>query len=71
PTLTKYIPQIQTNLNQFKQQPKIHYQFTPINTLIQPHFKHLFHLIQPIHQLPFHKRLHTLSTNITIHHPPH
>ncbi|WP_186308366.1 thiamine-binding protein, partial [Staphylococcus epidermidis] len=33
--------------------------------------KHLFEVIQAIHELPFHKALHTVSTNITIHHPPH
>lgn len=35
PSVSKYIAEIQTKLNEFKQQGKIDYQLTPMNTLIE------------------------------------
>ena len=42
PSISKYIAEIQTKLNEFKQQGKIDYQLTPMNTLIEGDLKDLF-----------------------------
>ncbi len=42
PSVSKYIAEIQTKLNEFKQQGKIDYQLTPMNTLIEGDLKDLF-----------------------------
>lgn len=35
PSVSKYIAEIQTKLNEFKEEGKIDYQLTPMNTLIK------------------------------------
>ena len=66
PSVSKYIAEIQTKLNEFKQQGKIDYQLTPMNTLIEGDLKDLFEVIQAIHELPFDKGLDRVCTNIRI-----
>ncbi|UXR79319.1 MULTISPECIES: MTH1187 family thiamine-binding protein [unclassified Staphylococcus] len=66
PSVSKYIAEIQTKLESFKQEGKINYQLTPMNTLIEGDLKDLFEVIQAIHELPFNKGLDRVCTNIRI-----
>ena len=62
----KYIAEIQTKLKEYKNQGKIDYQLTPMNTLIEGDLKDLFEVVQAIHELPFDKGLDRVCTNIRI-----
>ncbi|UXR68672.1 MULTISPECIES: MTH1187 family thiamine-binding protein [unclassified Staphylococcus] len=66
PSVSKYIAEIQTKLEEFKQEGKINYQLTPMNTLIEGDLKDLLEVIQVIHELPFNKGLDRVCTNIRI-----
>ncbi|MDK3652125.1 MTH1187 family thiamine-binding protein [Staphylococcus pseudintermedius] len=66
PSVSQYIAEIQTKLEEFKQEGKIDYQFTPMNTLIEGELADLFEVIQAIHELPFNKGLDRVCTNIRI-----
>ena len=66
PSVSKYIAEIQTKLKEYKNQGKIDYQLTPMNTLIEGDLKDLFEVVQAIHELPFDKGLDRVCTNIRI-----
>ncbi|ADV05832.1 hypothetical protein CVM49_03215 [Staphylococcus pseudintermedius] len=66
PSVSQYIAEIQTKLEEFKQEGKIDYQLTPMNTLIEGELADLFEAIQAIHELPFNKGLDRVCTNIRI-----
>lgn len=66
PSVSKYIAEIQTKLKEYKNQGKIDYQLTPMNTLIEGDLKDLFEVVQAIHELPFDKGLDRVFTNIRI-----
>lgn len=66
PSVSQYIAEIQTKLEEFKQEGKIDYQLTPMNTLIEGELADLFEVIQAIHELPFNKGLDRVCTNICI-----
>ncbi|AKS67032.1 hypothetical protein RN70_06235 [Staphylococcus schleiferi] len=66
PSVSKYIAEIQTKLEAFKQEGKIDYQLTPMNTLIEGELSDLFEVVQAIHELPFDKGLDRVCTNIRI-----
>ncbi|EGQ3856628.1 MTH1187 family thiamine-binding protein [Staphylococcus pseudintermedius] len=66
PSVSQYIAEIQTKLEEFKQEGKIDYQLTPMNTLIEGELSDLFEVIQAIHELPFNKGLDRVCTNIRI-----
>lgn len=66
PSVNQYIAEIQTKLEEFKQEGKIDYQLTPMNTLIEGELADLFEVIQAIHELPFNKGLDRVCTNIRI-----
>ena len=66
PSVSKYIAEIQTKLKEYKNQVKIDYQLTPMNTLIEGDLKDLFEVVQAIHELPFDKGLDRVCTNIRI-----
>lgn len=66
PSVSQYIAEIQTKLEEFKQEGKIDYQITPMNTLIEGELADLFEVIQAIHELPFNKGLDRVCTNIRI-----
>ena len=66
PSVSKYIAEIQTKLKEYKDQGKIDYQLTPMNTLIEGDLKDLFEVVQAIHELPFYKGLDIVCTNIRI-----
>ncbi|MFH0715448.1 MTH1187 family thiamine-binding protein [Staphylococcus delphini] len=66
PSVSQYIAEIQTKLEEYKQEGKIDYQLTPMNTLIEGDLADLFEVIQAIHELPFNKGLNRVCTNIRI-----
>ncbi|HEC2154063.1 TPA: MTH1187 family thiamine-binding protein [Staphylococcus delphini] len=66
PSVSQYIAEIQTKLEEYKQEGKIDYQLTPMNTLIEGELADLFVVIQAIHELPFNKGLDRVCTNIRI-----
>ncbi|EJA1858873.1 MTH1187 family thiamine-binding protein [Staphylococcus pseudintermedius] len=66
PSVSQYIAEIQTKLEEFKQEGKIDYQLTPMNTLIEGELADLFEVIQAIHELPFNKGLDRVCSNIRI-----
>ncbi len=66
PSVSKYIAEIQTKLKEFKDQGKIDYQLTPMNTLIEGDLTDLFEVVQAIHELPFDKGLDRVCTNLRI-----
>ncbi|HEC2156929.1 MULTISPECIES: MTH1187 family thiamine-binding protein [Staphylococcus] len=66
PSVSQYIAEIQTKLEEYKQEGKIDYQLTPMNTLIEGDLADLFEVIQAIHELPFNKGLDRVCTNIRI-----
>ncbi|MFO3701298.1 MTH1187 family thiamine-binding protein [Staphylococcus felis] len=66
PSVSQYIAEIQTKLESFKQEGKIDYQLTPMNTLIEGDLTDLLEVIQVIHELPFNKGLDRVCTNIRI-----
>ncbi|HAR6078391.1 TPA: MTH1187 family thiamine-binding protein [Staphylococcus pseudintermedius] len=66
PSVSQYIAEIQTKLEEFKQEGKIDYRLTPMNTLIEGELADLFEVIQAIHELPFNKGLDRVCTNIRI-----
>ena len=66
PSVSKYIAEIQKKLKEYKNQGKIDYQLTPMNTLIEGDLKDLFEVVQAIHELPFDKGLDRVCTNIRI-----
>ncbi|EGQ2800407.1 MTH1187 family thiamine-binding protein [Staphylococcus pseudintermedius] len=66
PSVSQYIAEIQTKLEEFKQEGKIDYQLIPMNTLIEGELADLFEVIQAIHELPFNKGLDRVCTNIRI-----
>ncbi|REH80610.1 MTH1187 family thiamine-binding protein [Staphylococcus felis] len=66
PSVSQYIAEIQTKLESFKQEGKIDYQLTPMNTLIEGNLTDLLEVIQVIHELPFNKGLDRVCTNIRI-----
>ena len=66
PSVSKYIAEIQVELEKFKQQGKIDYQLTPMNTLIEGDLEDLLEVVKTIHELPFNKGLNRVCTNIRI-----
>lgn len=66
PSVSKYIAEIQVELEKFKKQGKIDYQLTPMNTLIEGDLEDLLNVVKVIHELPFNKGLDRVCTNIRI-----
>ena len=48
PSVSQYIAEIQTKLEAFKQEGKIDYQLTPMNTLIEGELSDLFEVVQAL-----------------------
>ncbi|MDI3411432.1 MTH1187 family thiamine-binding protein [Bacillus sonorensis] len=53
PSVSAYVAEIQTILEEFKKEGKIKYQLTPMNTLIEGELSDVFQVIQTIHEAPF------------------
>ena len=65
PSVSAYVAEIQTILEGFKKEGKIQYQLTPMNTLIEGELSDLFEVIQTIHEAPFQKGIHRVTTAAT------
>ena len=66
PSVSKYIAEIQTKLNEFKEEGKIDYQLTPMNTLIEGDLKDLFEDLKQYMNYLSTKGLDRVCTNIRI-----
>ncbi|MCF7617811.1 MTH1187 family thiamine-binding protein [Bacillus sonorensis] len=66
PSVSAYVAEIQTILEEFKKEGKIKYQLTPMNTLIEGELSDVFQVIKTIHEAPFQKGIHRVATNIRI-----
>ncbi|ARJ49852.1 MTH1187 family thiamine-binding protein [Staphylococcus lutrae] len=66
PSVSHYIAEMQVKLEAFKQEGKIDYQLTPMNTLIEGELPDLLEVVQAIHELPFNHGLDRVCTNIRI-----
>ncbi|RBW70568.1 MTH1187 family thiamine-binding protein [Bacillus taeanensis] len=66
PSVSNYVADIQKVLESYKQDGKINYQLTPMNTLIEGELSELFQVIQAIHEVPFQAGIKRVATNIRI-----
>lgn len=66
PSVSEYVADIQRILEGYKQEGKINYQLTPMNTLIEGELSDLFEVVQAIHEAPFQKGLQRVATNLRI-----
>ncbi|AZB43612.1 MTH1187 family thiamine-binding protein [Bacillus sp. FJAT-42376] len=66
PSVSKHVAGIQSILSGYKEQGKIEYELTPMNTLIEGELPVLFEVIQAIHEAPFQEGISRVATNIRI-----
>ncbi|MBT2643800.1 MTH1187 family thiamine-binding protein [Bacillus sp. ISL-41] len=66
PSVSSYVADIQKILKQYEERGEIHYQLTPMNTLIEGELPVLFEVIQAIHEAPFNAGIQRVATNIRI-----
>ncbi len=65
-SVSEYVADMQIVLQSYKQEGKIDYQLTPMNTIIEGELADLFEVIQAIHEVPFKKGVQRVATNIRI-----
>ncbi|MFA9455778.1 MTH1187 family thiamine-binding protein [Halalkalibacter sp. AB-rgal2] len=65
-SVSRYVADIQTILQTYKNEGKIEFELTPMNTIIEGELPILFEVIQAIHEAPFNKGIHRVATNIRI-----
>ncbi|WP_273130151.1 MTH1187 family thiamine-binding protein [Metabacillus sp. HB246100] len=66
PSVSEYVADIQKILNKYEEEGKIHYQLTPMNTLIEGELPTLLEVVAAIHEAPFQKGINRVATNIRI-----
>lgn len=66
PSVSKYVASVQKVLRQFEGEGKIHYQLTPMNTIIEGELPVLFEVIQAMHEVPFKEGIQRVATTIRI-----
>jgi uncharacterized protein (TIGR00106 family) len=66
PSVSKYVAQIQSILEEYQEQGLISFQLTPMSTLIEGELPVLFDVIQAIHEAPFQNGIERVATNIRI-----
>jgi uncharacterized protein (TIGR00106 family) len=66
PSVSSYVAEVQKVLETYKEEGKINYQLTPMNTLIEGELSQLFQVIQAIHEVPFQAGIKRVATNIRI-----
>ncbi|WP_210365926.1 MTH1187 family thiamine-binding protein [Bacillus sp. REN3] len=66
PSVSSYVADIQKILVKYKEQGKIDFQLTPMNTLIEGDLPVLFEVIEAIHEVPFSAGVKRVATNIRI-----
>ncbi len=65
-SVSQYVADIHTILQSYKQEGKINFQLTPMNTIIEGELSILFEVIQAIHEAPFNQGINRVATNIRI-----
>jgi uncharacterized protein (TIGR00106 family) len=66
PSVSKYVVEIQEILSKHQESGEIHFQLTPMNTIIEGELPVLFKVIQEIHEAPFSKGINRVATSIRI-----
>ncbi|MFY4776330.1 MTH1187 family thiamine-binding protein [Metabacillus sp. RGM 3146] len=66
PSVSSYVADIHHILEKYKEEGKITFQLTPMNTLIEGELKDLFEVVQAIHEAPYNKGIQRVATNIRI-----
>jgi uncharacterized protein (TIGR00106 family) len=66
PSVSTYVAEIQKLLAEYEEQGKIHFQLTPMNTIIEGDLPVLLQVIQAMHEAPFLKGIQRVATNIRI-----
>ncbi|RPF58100.1 MTH1187 family thiamine-binding protein [Abyssicoccus albus] len=67
PSISKYVAEVQTILERYKQQGDIDYTLTPMNTQVEGDLSTLLSVIEEVHEVPFkHEDINRVSTNIRI-----
>jgi uncharacterized protein (TIGR00106 family) len=66
PSVSDYVANIQQILMGYKEEGKINYQLTPMNTIIEGELSTLFEVVQAIHEAPFSQGIERVATSIRI-----
>ncbi len=66
PSVSKYVASVQKVLRKYEEEPKIHFQLTPMNTVIEGELSVLFEVIQAMHEVPFSEGIQRVATSIRI-----
>lgn len=66
PSVSSYVAEINKLLETFKNEGKIRYQLTPMNTIVEGDLSDLFEVVQAMHEVPFSKGIQRVCTNIRI-----
>jgi uncharacterized protein (TIGR00106 family) len=66
PSVSSYVAEIQKILERYQEKGVIHFQLTPMSTLIEGELPQLFEVIQAIHEAPFNQGIKRVATNIRI-----
>lgn len=64
PSVSRYVAEVHKVLEQAKE--PIHYQLTPMSTVIEGKLEDLFAVVQRMHEVPFQKGAQRVSTSIRI-----
>ena len=66
PSVSSYVADIHHILRRYEEEGEIHFQLTPMNTIIEGELSTLLKVIQEIHESPFQKGIQRVATNIRI-----
>lgn len=66
PSVSEYVAGVQRILRKYEQEGKIHFQLTPMNTIIEGDLPILFEVIQAMHEAPFTQGIQRVCTSIRI-----
>jgi uncharacterized protein (TIGR00106 family) len=66
PSVSKYVASVQKVLRKYREEGKIAFQLTPMNTIIEGELPVLFEVIQAMHEIPFSEGIQRVATTIRI-----
>ncbi|MDQ0197306.1 MTH1187 family thiamine-binding protein [Neobacillus ginsengisoli] len=66
PSVSKYVASVHKVLQKYEAEGKIHFQLTPMNTIIEGDLPVLFEVIQAMHEVPFSEGIQRVATTIRI-----
>jgi uncharacterized protein (TIGR00106 family) len=66
PSVSKYVASVHKVLQRYEEDGKIHFQLTPMNTIIEGDLPVLFEVIQAMHEVPFSEGIQRVATTIRI-----